>query len=212
MGTGEGDTPTRTALPVDRFDQLPPSARVGAHRVTGRPRRFWAYFLTALVAVATLTVAGIVVLNLSDRSSFQSGQAVSGQPQPDRVVPKLDPAATIVVLNGTQTPNLGAGVDHVITQNQWGTILFSDDAATKDVAISAVFYTAPENEAAAAGLAAKLGGVSTYATTDYAQYGAQLVVLLGADYAGPGEAEAAKITESLAGGSDSTPQTSPARN
>lgn len=198
MPERDGDAQTPHALPRDRFDELPHSSRVGAHRVTGRPRRFWAYFLTALIAIVALTVAGILVLNFSDRSFFRSDQAGPAPTHVERVTPQIDPSATVVVLNGTPTPNLAAGVDHVITQNQWGTILFSDDAATNDVAISAVFYSSPEDEAAAAGLAAKLGGVSTYQTDDYGQYGARLIVLLGADYAGPGESEAEAITKQLA--------------
>ena len=35
-------------------------------------------------------------------------------------------------------------------------------------------------------LAKELGGVSTFQGSDYDEYGARLIVLLGADYAGPG--------------------------
>ena len=73
-----------------------------------------------------------------------------------------------------------------ITQNGWGQILFSAPAASSDVKISAVFYSTPEDEAAALGLAKELGGVSTFQSSDYDEYGARLIVLLGVDYAGPG--------------------------
>ena len=75
----------------------------------------------------------------------------------------------------------------VITDEKWGSIILAVPAATTDVTISAVFYTDAENEAAALGLAEKLGGVSTYLNADYAEGEADLVVLIGADYAGPGK-------------------------
>ena len=74
----------------------------------------------------------------------------------------------------------------MITQNGWGQILFSAPAASSDVQISAVFFSKPEDEPAALALAKELGGVSTFQSSDYDEYGAKLIVLLGSDYAGPG--------------------------
>lgn len=148
------------------------------------------YAVSALAGVALLTGVGIVVVqslgdgNMTDWLTEVEEEPVPVEPQ---VAPALDPAAPVVVLNGTSMPGFGAVVDGIITQNQWGQILFSGDAAASDVEISAVFYSAPEDEAAALGLAKELGGVSIYQNDEYAQeYGARLVVLLGADYAGPG--------------------------
>jgi len=157
------------------------------------------YAVAALIGIALLTGVGIIALTTlgSGLGTFTSGDAGTTAPAPEDVQGELDPEATVAVLNGTATPNLQAGVDEVITENGWGSIVFSDAAASRDVEISAVFFSDPADEAAARGLAQQLGGVSTYQSDAYADYGARLVVLLGADYAGPGFDEAEDITARL---------------
>ena len=180
----------------DRFDRVPRSGRVGAHRVTARPRYVWQYLIGGLLGFALLTTVGIFAV----QSIGSAGNLpIVGSPQATttpqtQVAGELDPTATVAVLNGSPTKNLAAALDTIIAEEQWGQILFSGSAATSDVQISAVFYMDPADAAAAEGLAAKLGGISTYATQDYASYQARLVVLIGADYAGPGIAEAEQLT------------------
>lgn len=186
----EGDSESRVArdsLPEDRFDRLPKQGRVGAHRIVARPRRFWIYAISAIVGIALLTTAGIIAVQ-STGSGIGNWIGDSGQTPvaPDETTPKLDPEAAVVVLNGTTTSGFAGIVDQLITENGWGTILFSGDAASDAVTISAVFYSSVADEAAALGLARELGGVSVYQSYDYSAYGAKLIVLLGADYAGPG--------------------------
>ncbi len=178
----------RNALPTDRFDQLEKSARVGAHRVIGRPRRIWLFLVCAVLGFVLLTLAGVLYFQLSGTSvqDLRTGTQTAETTAPPKVKAELDPTAAVVVLNGTPMENFEAVVDNEITQNAWGQILFSGPAAVNDVEISAVFYGDPADEAAALGLAKELGGVSVFLTTDYAEYGARLIVLLGTDYAGPG--------------------------
>lgn len=196
----EASARSRQVLPEDRFDDLPKSRRVGAHRITARPRRFWLFLVAAIAGIAVLTGAGIIAVHsIGAGVSTSIGDALEAPAAEEQVKAEVDPEATIAVLNGTGTPNLQAGVEQVILANGWGQIAFSDYAASREVQISAVFYSDPEDEQAAAGLAAELGGVSTYVSTDYEQYGVRLVVLLGADYAGPGFDEAAAITQSMGG-------------
>lgn len=185
--SGEHRSPSRNALPLDRFDKLPRNGRVGVHRVVGRPRRFWIYLVSALLGVALLTAAGVIVIQVTG-TDFNSLTEEAPKPTkaPPAVTPVLDPTASIVVFNGTPMDNFEAIVDSVITQNGWGQILFSSPAASSDVQISAVFYSDPADEPAALALAKELGGVSIFQTSDYDEYGARLIVLLGADYAGPG--------------------------
>lgn len=190
---------TRQSHPRDRFDEVPRSGRVGAHRFTARPRYVWQYVVAALLGFALLTTIGILTVHSVGAagrlptSSPSEGAATSDAPQPE-----LNPDATVAVLNGTPTPNLATAVDQLITSEEWGQIRFSGSAAESDVAISAVFYSDEADAAAAAGLAAKLGGISTYITEDYAAYEVQLVVLIGADYQGPGLEEAQAITDAAA--------------
>lgn len=187
----------RQSYPEDRFDRVQHSGRVGAHRVTARPRYIWQYLIAGLLGFAVLTTVGILAVQSiggSGKLPLTSSGGTSGSAEPT-VEAELDPEATIAILNGTSTQNLAAALDQIVTAEQWGKIQFSGSAATTDVAISAVFYSSPDDAAAAAGLAEKLGGVSTYTSEEYESYGVRLVVLLGADYTGPGLDEAAQITE-----------------
>lgn len=213
----------RQDYPQDRFDRIQPSGRVGAHRVTARPRYTWQYLIAGLLGFALLTTAGVIAVH----SIGNTGKLpLTGRPSgggsvtqtPDAV---LNPDATVAVLNGTETQNLAAALDGIITESKWGKIIFSGSASASDVKISAVFYSDPAQASAAAGLAAKLGGLSTYTTEDYASYNADLIVLIGADYAGPGLDEAKAMTEqdakntdaegepSGADGENSDPETTP---
>lgn len=177
-------------LPRDRFDELPKRSRVGAHRIVGKPKRFMIYLISALVGIAVLTAAGVVgvmVTGANMTKLFEQAAGQSREPEQPKVKAQLDPEASVVVLNGTTMEGFGLIVDELVTQNQWGSILFTGEASTSDVARSAVFYSDPADEAAALGLAKQLGGMSVYQSENYGEYGARLIVLLGADYAGPGK-------------------------
>lgn len=203
----DGSRPSaRQAYPEDRFDRLKRSGRVGAHRVTARPRYVWQYLIAGLLGFAVLTTLGILAvqgIGGTGKLSLAPSGGSSGSAN-TQVTAELDPTATVAILNGTSTQYLAAALDTIVTEQQWGSIEFSGSAATADVAISAVFYSDPADAAAAAGLAEKLGGVSTYTSTDYEKYGVRLVVLLGADYKGPGIDEAAQLA---ANGGDVTADT-----
>ena len=207
----EGAQPRRMArqeYPEDRFDSIGRSGRVGAHRVTARPRYTWQYLIAGLLGFALLTTLGIIAVHtVGSTGQTPLRDAVQGGSSPAQQTPDavLDPEASIAILNGTATQNLAPALDTIITTEKWGSILFSGNAASADVQISAVFYADPADASAAAGLAAKLGGLSTYASTDYEQYEARLVVLLGSDYQGPGISEAEALTaKEAAGNADST--------
>lgn len=195
----EGETPretgsVRTQVTQDRFEVPPKGHRVGAHRMVMRPRRFWYYAVAALVGVALVTGVGVVLVQTAPNVTeiFDRGEVA---PVAQRVEPKLDPEATVAVLNGTEIDGLQDEVATAITDGKWGVIGFSDVAAANDVQISAVFYASADDEPAALALSQKLGGVSTYRSQDYVQYDVQLAVLLGADYAGPGSAAAPTSSE-----------------
>jgi len=172
----------------DRFDEIPKRRRVGAHRITTKIRRFWQFFIAAVIGVAVLTGAGVLFVNSLGQDVtqlFDRGNNTDTPTEPT-VTPKLDPEVPVAVLNGTTTPGLQETVVAAITEGEWGSVVFADVAAADDVQISAVFYSSAADEPAALALAQKLGGVSVYESADYAQYGAHIGVLLGADYAGPG--------------------------
>ncbi len=180
---------------ADRFDRLPAGKRVGVHRFTAKPRRFWYYLLAAVVGIALVTGGGVIAIQMIGSSVTEFLYPAEPEPVVEQIEPKLDPEASIAVLNGTETDALGFAVADEITANEWGQIAFSEVAAQRDVQISAVFYTSVADEAMALGLAKELGGVSIYQNYDYTKYGVDLVVLLGADYAGPGSEADPAATE-----------------
>ncbi|MBP1327095.1 hypothetical protein JOF28_002327 [Leucobacter exalbidus] len=210
MGQTTAGSGERQSYPEDRFDRVVRSGRVGAHRVISRPRYVWQYVIAGLLGFALLTTLGVLAVH-SVGSSGKLPALDKGAPvaQAAKTEPELDPNATVAVINGSEIQNLAAALDKIIVDEEWGQILFSGSAATTDVAISAVFYSDPADAEAAAGLAAKLGGLSTYTTEDYKEYGAQLVVLLGADYAGPGHDEAAALTAAGEGAKESSSPEAP---
>ena len=179
-------------LPEDRFDRIQHTRRAGAHRINGRPRTFWIYAVAALVGTAICATAGILALQ-SIGSTGESRLLPTKTSSQTAATAKLDPNASVAVINGTAIDELAGGVDSVITKQKWGKVGFSGDAEKRDVKISAIFYSADADRAAAEGLAQKLGGLSSYKSSSYDSYQVKLVVLLGADYAGPGKDEAAKI-------------------
>lgn len=195
MGQNSAGSGERQRYPEDRFDRVARTGRVGAHRVTARPRYVWQFLIAGLLGFALLTTVGVLVVhNIGAAGKLPMLENRPKAAEPVKPEAKLDPAATVAVLNGSETPNLAASLDKIITDEEWGQILFSGAAASQDVKISAVFYADAADADAAAGLAAKLGGLSTYTTQDYVEYGTKLVVLLGSDYAGPGLEEAAALT------------------
>lgn len=178
------------SYPADRFDDIPRSSRVGAHRVTAQPKTVWLYVFSTLAGAALLTAAGVIGVNYANsRGSLPPLPSQTQQDSSDpQVAAELDPEATVVLLDGTSTDgDLALRLAPIITSENLGVIVAATPAASADVTISAVFYADSADEAAALGLAQELGGISTYTSTDYSEYGAQLVVLLGSDYAGPGK-------------------------
>lgn len=208
---------TKDGLQEDRFDRIVRSdrrgrnGRVGAHRVTIRPRHVWQYLIGALLGFALLTTIGIVVVQtLGNGESLPiigENSGSTGAQHPAKA--NLDPAATITVLNGTPTKNLAAALEKIITDKQWGQVLYASSTEKSDVKISAVFYRDSKDAAAAAGLAAKLGGLSTYATENYQEYDTRLIVLIGEDYVGPGLDEAKAMPQPSEAPETSEPDTDP---
>lgn len=176
------------SYPEDRFDDVQRSGRVGAHRVTAQPRIVWQFIIGGLVATLLLTALGVVGVNfMNSRGSLPDGPRISGQPGTPQARAELDPGASVVILDGTSaTGDLALSLASIITEENLGEISYAGPAESSEVEISAVFYPDDADESAAMGLAKELGGISSYPTSDYAAYGARLVVLLGADYAGPG--------------------------
>lgn len=191
------------AYPVDRFDQVTHGSRVGAHRIAARGGRKSLFVVVGAIVTVLLVILGAMWVNNVGGAS--TNEAVGGA---DASIPAaevdavLDPSATIAILNGTPIDSLQNEVEAAITSGGWGQVAFGEYAVDREVSISAVFYRDTADESAARALAAQLGGVSTYITEDYEDFGVRFVVLLGADYAGPGLVEAQQATTEVSDVSD----------
>lgn len=176
-------------LPRDRFDEPQLHGRVGAHRIVGKPNRFWVYAVSALVGIVVLTGAGIAAVMFADINVTKLFEESNSQVEPEevKVQPQLDPTAEIVVLNGTPLPDFALVVDEEITLNSWGVVIFAGDAATTDITTTTVYYLVEADEPAALGLAEQLGGAAVELNPAYAEYNSRLAVVLGIDYRGPGQ-------------------------
>lgn len=178
----------------DRFDNVKRSSRVGAHRAVERAGSTGAWVLISTLITLILTALGVLIYTLQPSSISFMDQLSNGVEVPNIIdrpaKASVDPATTVVVLNGTDVEGLAFVVDEAINTEGWGTTLFAGNADERDVQISAIFYADPADEGLARGLGEQLGGISYYENPNYATYGNQLTVLLGADYNGPGLAEA----------------------
>jgi hypothetical protein len=180
-------------FPRDRFDEIPDDlTRVGAHRAP-RPRgRGWMAVGWALLATVLLVGAGIFGLSLVNGSISFHGPSTSASrtasPTPTAtptptIVPTVNPALTVNVLNGTTTPGLASKVADKLKAAGWKVGALANADRT-DLATTIVYYSDPANQAAALGAAQSLPGATVQQSTAFADTGADLTVVVGANYTG----------------------------
>lgn len=188
------------SFPKDRFDDVPRKLdRVGAHRASGTKRRGWIGFLWALAATVLLITAGVVGLFLlNDRLDFAIPGAPSATPSaaptasetpapsatpttPPTAEPTVDPALDITVLNGTPGIGVAGGVADLLTEAGWS-VGTTADASSEDVEETFVYYSDPALEGAARGVADSVTGSEILLSDDFADSGADITVVVGADY------------------------------
>lgn len=155
-----------TSYPRDRFDDIPRQpARVGAHRAEQPRMSRGVVLLWAALATVVLTIAGIIgFLMLSQRAEI-----LPEQPQAEpTVAPVIDTSYTVLVLNGTGTSGKAEEVAEQVVSAGWADdkVLPSESSAT-DFPSTTVYYAAPEDEAAARGLADAIGGARVEQSDQY---------------------------------------------
>ena len=185
-------------FPRDRFDEIPDDlARVGAHRAP-RPRgRGWVAVGWAALASVLLVGAGIFGLSLVNGSinfhgtsssasksttGTPSATATSSTPTPT-VVPTVNPSLSVNVLNGTATEGLAANVGDKLTAAGWKVGALANADRT-DLATTIVYYSDPANQGAALGVAQSLPGATVQQSTAFSDTGADITVVIGANYQG----------------------------
>jgi hypothetical protein len=178
-------------FPKDRFDSVPEDLlRVGAHRAPARKGGGWLAFAWAALATLVLIAAGLYGLSVLKGSLqlpfVQASQTptASATPKPTPTAsPKLDATAPITVLNGTKTVGLATTVGDYLVKQGWtgaGTDLGTRaNASSNTIDKTLVYYTTPEDEAAARALVQTLG-VGDVRLSD--SFNDRLTIVLGSDY------------------------------
>ncbi|MFP3466090.1 LytR C-terminal domain-containing protein [Leifsonia sp. SIMBA_070] len=182
-------------FPRDRFDEIPDDLkRVGAHRAP-RPRgRGWMAVGWAALATIVLVGAGIVGLSLVNGSISFHGAGASasrtGTPTPTAtptptptIVPTVNPALSVNVLNGTTREGLASTVGDKLTAAGWKVGALANADRT-DLAATIIYYGDPANQAAALGVAQSLPGATIQQSTAFSDTGADITVVIGANYPG----------------------------
>jgi hypothetical protein len=178
-------------FPKDRFDSVPEDLlRVGAHRAPARKGGGWLAFAWAALATLVLIAAGLYGLSVLKGSLqlpfVQASQTptASATPKPTPTAsPKLDATVPITVLNGTKTVGLATTVGDYLVKQGWtgaGTDLGTRaNASSNTIDKTLVYYTTPEDEAAARALVQTLG-VGDVRLSD--SFNDRLTIVLGGDY------------------------------
>ena len=193
----------------DRFDTIPADLhRTGAHRGPRRKGRGWIAFAWAALATGVIVAGGVVGLAIIN-DNIQFGGILGGTtvstptptPTPTpTITPIVDGAASVTILNGTETVGLAASVGDAMREAGWAGVGSTANASATDFKTTTVYYVDPANEAAALGLAdslfakatadASANGVALSITSVRVEQsdqfqGAQLTVVLGADFVEP---------------------------
>jgi len=182
-------------FPRDRFDEIPDDLkRVGAHRAPRRRGRGWIAVGWAALATVLLVGAGIFGLSLVNGSITFHGTSATGTgtgsasktpsatPTPT-IVPTVNPALTVNVLNGTTREGLASQVSDKLTAAGWKVGALANADKT-DLATTIVYYSDPANQAAALGVAQSVPGATIQQSTAFSDTGADITVVIGANYTG----------------------------
>ncbi|GAA1994817.1 hypothetical protein GCM10009777_33310 [Microbacterium pumilum] len=147
--------------------------------------RAWVVLLWAAVATIVLVVLGIFgTLLASGRIELFPTPQPTVTPVPT-VEPVVDTSYEVVILNATPQDGLATQMKDVVVAAGWPIDnVLASEAGSDDFPETTVYYLAPEDQAAAAGLAGVIGGAlvvqsDTYQPADPAV--PQLTVVIGLD-------------------------------
>ncbi len=177
-----------TSYPPDRFDEIPDGLkRVGAHRAPPKRGSAWKRFAWAVIIVIVLVAVGVVGLfiasgriNLGAGSGTGSEPVASASSQPAAEI-AINRDLTVTVLNGTETDGLADQVGDTLSVSGWK-IGTRNNASDRSIQETVVYYSVSDDLGAALALAQEVGDAPTALSPSIAETGAQLMVVLGADF------------------------------
>lgn len=176
-----------TSYLPDRFDEIPADLkRVGAHRAPPRRGSRWVRLAWAAAIVLVLVALGVTALFIGsgriDLSSWSGTQAnpvaSASQPAVDAVI---DPELSVTVLNGTPTDGLAVQIGERLAEGGWA-VGTRNNASDREIQETVVYYADDADLGAALALAHEVGDAPTVLSPSIAESGAQLMVVLGADF------------------------------
>ena len=147
--------------------------------------RGWLVLLWAVVATIVLITVGIFgTLIASGRIELFPTPAPVVTPVAT-VEPVVDTTYDVVILNATPQEGLATQLKDVLVEAGWpADNVTAGEAGTQDFAETTVYYLAPEDEAAAAGLAGVIGGAKIAQSDVYQPAdpeSKQLTIVIGLD-------------------------------
>jgi len=184
-------------FPKDQFDTLPEDlTRTGAHRAPKKKGGGWLGFLAAIVASALLVVGGLYAIStindsikftipgLSSAEDTEVTPTVSATPTMEPLLNAKDldkkRKITITVLNGTEVSKLQEKAGKRLTKLKWP-VKSTTTAADTSIEDTVIYYSNPDDEDVARGLAIALGVGKIRESTAF--LGAPINIVLGTDYA-----------------------------
>ena len=161
----------KSTLPRDRFDELAEeSGRVGAHRAENPRMRGGVILLWAVIATIVLVAAGIFgSLVVTGRITLFPTAEPTAEPVPV-VTPVVDTTSTVLVLNASGQSGLATQFKEVLVANGWTSESVFPSNAGASFETTTVYYSLPEDEAAALGVADVIGGAEVAQSSDYDAY------------------------------------------
>jgi hypothetical protein len=173
-------------FPRDRFDDLPETGRVGAHRAENPRMRAWVVLLWAAGATIVLIVIGIFgTLIASGRIELFPAPAPAATTAAPTITPTVDTSYQVLILNATPQDGLATQLKDVLVASGWPIDnVLASEAGADDFAETTVYYLNPEDEAAAAGLAGLIGGAKVEQSDAYPPSNPdapQLTIVIGLD-------------------------------
>ncbi|GAA5203055.1 LytR C-terminal domain-containing protein [Microbacterium jejuense] len=177
--------------PQDRFDDLPDTDRVGAHRAENPRMRGWVVLLWAALATVVLIAIGIFgTLIASGRIDLAPTPTASASVAPE-VTPVKDTSYEVSILNATPEEGLATQLKDTVVNAGWpADSVIASSAGSQDFPTTTVFYTDPADEAAAKGLAEAIGGAETEQSDAYPPPSPdvkQLTIVIGLDRTAAGQ-------------------------
>ncbi|MBD3942773.1 LytR C-terminal domain-containing protein [Microbacterium sp. NEAU-LLC] len=177
--------------PQDRFDDLPDTDRVGAHRAENPRMRGWVVLLWAALATVVLIAVGIFgTLIASGRIDLAPTPTPTVAPAPE-VTPVKDTTYQVQILNATPEEGLATQMKDTVVNAGWAEdAVAAGGAGSQDFPTTTVFYSDPADAAAAAGLAEVIGGAATEQSDAYPAPSAdvkQLTIVIGLDRTAAGQ-------------------------